>query len=93
MLRQPPVLSKVSIDIFVATLLVEADLVECSVNIVISMPVSCSTDFIDLARVSLEAGLYVFDVVMNKQVMLPLNNLVVSMYCLNSFTGQTFAFS
>ena len=94
MLRQPPLLlSKVSIGTFVAALLVEADLVECAVNIVMSMPASCSTDFIDLARVSLEAGLYGFDVVMNKHVMLTLSDLVTSMYCLNSFTGQTFAFS
>ena len=71
MLRQPP-------------FFVEVDLVECGVNIVISMPASCSTDFIHLARVSLEAGLYDFDVVMKKQVMLPLSNLVRSMYCLNS---------
>ena len=44
MLRQPPVLSTVSIGTFVAALLVEADLVECGVKIVISMPASCSTD-------------------------------------------------
>ena len=93
MLRQLPVLSTVSIGTFAAALLVEADLVECGVKIVISMPASCSTDFIHLARVSLEAGLYGFDVVINKQVVLPLSDLVTSMYCLNSFTGQTFAFS
>ena len=93
MLRQPPVLSTVSIGTFVAALLVEADLVECGVKIVISMPASCSTDFIHLARVSLETGLYGFDVVLNKQVMLLLSDLVTYMYCLNSFTGQTFAFS
>ena len=93
MLRQPPVLSTVSMGTFVASLLVEADLVKCSVNIVISKLASCSTDLIHLARVSLKAGLCGFDVVMNKQVMLPLSDLVTSMYCLNSFTGQTFAFS
>ena len=93
MLRQPPVLSTVSIGTFVAALLVEADLVECGVKIVISMLASCSTDFIHLARVSLEAGLYGFDVVINKQVMLPLIDLVTSMYYLNSFIGQIFAFS
>ena len=93
MLRQLPVLSTVSIGTFAAALLVEADLVEYGVKIVISMPPSCSTDFIHLARVSLEAGLYGFDVVINKQVVLPLSDLVTSMYCLNSFTGQTFAFS
>ena len=93
MLCQPPVLSTVSIGTFVAALLVEADLVECGVNIVIPMPASCSTDFIHLARVSLEAGLYGFDAVTNKHVMLPLSDLVTSMHCLNSFTGQTFAFS
>ena len=71
MLDQPPVLGTVSIGTFFAALL-EADLVECGVNIVISMPASCSIDFIHLARVSLEAGLYGFDVVMNEQVMLPL---------------------
>ena len=63
---QPPVLSTVSIGTFVATLLAEADLVECGVKIVISLAVSCSTDFIRLARVSLEAGLYGLDVVINK---------------------------
>ena len=89
MLRQPPVLSTVSIGTFVAAWLVKVDLVDCSVNIVISIPASCSIDFIHLARVSLEAGLYDFDVVMNKSVMLPLSDLVTSMY---SFTGQTFAF-
>ena len=81
MLRQPPVLSTVSIGTFVAALLVEVDLVECGVNIVISMPASCSTDFIHLARVSLEAGIYGFDIVMNKQVMLPLSDLVISHLC------------
>ena len=81
MLRQPPVLSTVSIGTFVAALLVEADLVECGVKIVISMLASCSTDFIHLARVSLEAGLYGFNVVINKQVVLPLSDLVTSMYC------------
>ena len=93
MLRQPTVLSTVSISNFVTALLAKADLVECGVKIVISVPASCSTDFIHLARVSLEAGLYDFDVVINKQVMLPLSDLVTSMYCLNSFTGQTFTFS
>ena len=92
MLRQPPVLSTVSIGSFVAALLVETYLFERGVKIVISLPASCSTDFIHLARVSLEAGLYGFDVVINKQVMLPLSDLVTSMYCLNSFAGQTFAF-
>ena len=86
MLRQASVLSTVSVGTFVLALLVEADLVECSVNIVISMPASFSTDFT-------EAGLYGFDGVMNKQVMLPLSDLGTSMYCLNSFTGQTFAYS
>ena len=66
MLRQPPVLSTVSIGTFVDALLVEADLVECGVNIAISMPASCSTGFIHFARVSLEAGVYGFDIVMNK---------------------------
>ena len=93
MLRQPPVFSIVSIGTFVAALLAEAYLAECSVKIVISMPASCSTDFIHLARVSLEAGLYGFDVLINKQIVLPPSDLVTSMYCLNSFTGQTFAFS
>ena len=93
MLRQPPVLSTVSIGTFVAALLVEADLVECGVKIVISMPASCSTDFIHLARVPMEAGLYGFYIVINKQVMLALIDLVTSRYCLNSFTGQIFAFS
>ena len=93
MLRQLPVLSTVSIGTLVAALLVEADLVECSVKIVISMPASCSTEFIHLTRVSLEAGLYGSDVVINKQVMLPLIDLVTSMYYLNSFIGQIFAFS
>ena len=93
MLCQPPVLSTVSVGTFVAALLVEVNLVECGVKIVISMPASCSTDFIHLARVSLEAGLYGFYVVINKQVVLPLSDLVTSMYCLNSFTGQTFTFS
>ena len=93
MLHQPPVLSTISIGTFVVALLVEADLVECGVNIVISMPASYSTDFIHLARASLKAGLYGFDDLMNKQVMLPLSDLATSMYCLNSFTGQTFAFS
>ena len=81
MLRQPPVLSTVSIGTFVAVLLVEVDLVECGVKFVISMPESCNTDFIHLPRVSLEAGLYGFDVVINKQVVLPLSDLVTSMYC------------
>ena len=54
MLRQPPVLSTVSIGAFVAALHVEADLVECGVKIVISMAASCSPVFIHLARVSLE---------------------------------------
>ena len=93
MLHQPPVLSTVSIGTFVAALLVAADLAECGVKIVLSMPASCSTDFIHLARVSLEAGLFGFDVVINKQVMLPLIDLVTSMYCLNSLTGQIFTFS
>ena len=93
MLGQPLVLSTVSIGTFVSALLVEADLAECGVKIVISMPASCSTYFIHLSRVSLEAGLYGFDVVINKQVMLPLSDVVTSMYCLNSFAGQTFAFS
>ena len=93
MLRQPTVLSTVSISNFVTALLAKADLAECGVKIVISVPASCSIDFIHLARVSLEAGLCGFDVVINKQVMLPLSDLVTSMYCLNSFTGQTFAFS
>ena len=93
MLHQPPVLSTVSAGIFVAAVLAKADLVECGVKIVISMPGSCSTDFIYLARVSLEAGLYGFDVVINKQVMLPLCDLVTSMHCVNSFTGKTFSFS
>ena len=57
------------------------------------MPASCSTDFIHLTRVFLEAGLYGFDVAINKQVMLPLTNSVTSMYCFNGFTGQTFVFS
>ena len=78
MLRQPPVLSTVSIGRFVTVLLV--DLVECGVKFVISMPESCNADFIHLARVSLEAGLYGFDVI-NKQVVLPLSDLVTSMYC------------
>ena len=93
MLGQPPVLSTICISTFSAALLVKADLVECGVKIAMTMPASCSTDFIHLARVSLEAGLYDFDVVINKQVMLPLSDLVTSMYCLNSFTGQTFTFS
>ena len=93
MLRQPPVLSTVSIGTFVAALLVEANLVDCGVKIVMSMPVSCSTDFIQLTRVSLEAGLYGFDVVINKQLILPLIDSVTSMYYLNSFIGQIFAFS
>ena len=92
MLRQPPVLSTVSISTFAAALLVEVNLAECGVKIVISMPASCSTDFIHLARVSLKADLYGFDVVINKQVMLPLSDLVTSLYCLNSFTGQTLHF-
>ena len=91
MLRLPPVLRTVSVSTFVTALLVEVDLVECSTKIVISTSASCSTNFfIYLARVSLENG---FDVVINKQVVLPLSDLVTSMYCLNSFTGQTFAFS
>ena len=91
MLRLPPVLRTVSISTFVTALLVEVDLVECSAKIVISTSASCSTNFFThLARVSLENG---FDVVINKQVMLPLSDLVTSMYCLNSFTGQTFTFS
>ena len=92
MLRQPPVLGAVSIGSFVAALLFEANLGECGVKIVISMLASCSTDFIHLARVSLEAGLCGFDVVINKQVVLPMSDLVTSIYCLNSFTGQTYAF-
>ena len=93
MLHQPSVLSTVFIGTFVAALLVEADLVKCGVNIVISMPASCSANFIHLTRVSLEAGLYGFYVAVNKQVILPLSDLVTSMYCLNSFTGQIFGFS
>ena len=71
MLRQPSVLSTVSIGTFVAPLLVESDLVKCGVRTVISMPTSCSTDFIHLARLCLENILYGFDAVMNEQVMLP----------------------
>ena len=92
MLHQPPALGTVSMGTFVAALLVEANLVECGVKIVISMPESCSTDFIHLARVSLEAGLYGFDAVINKQVMLPLTDLVTSMYCLNIFIDWQFYF-
>ena len=66
---QPPVLITSSIGTFVSTLLIEMDLVECDAKIIISMPASYSTDFIHLARVSLEACLYGFDVVINKQVM------------------------
>ena len=88
-----PVLSTISIVTFVAALLVEADIIECGVKIVMSMPASCITGFIHVARVSLEPGLYGLDVVINKQVMLPLSDLVTSVYCLNSFIGQTFAFS
>ena len=79
MLRQPSVLITVSIGTFVPSLLVESALVGCGVRTVISMPTSCSTDFIHLARLSLENILYSFDVVMNKQAMLPLQNLVASM--------------
>ena len=93
MLRQPPVSSTVSIGTFITAFLVEAGLVERGIKIVISMLASCSTDLIHLASVSLEAGLYCFDVVINKQVMLSLSDLVTCMYCLNSFTGQTPAFS
>ena len=96
MLRQALVLGTVSIDtlaLLVDALLVVADLVECGVKIVISLPVSCSTDFIYLTRAFLEAGLYGFGVVINKQVILPLSDLITSIYCLNSFTGLTFAFS
>ena len=81
MLGQPPVLSTICISTFSAALLVKADLVECGVKIAMTMPASCSTDFIHLARVSLEAGLYGFNVVINKQVVLPLSDLVTSMYC------------
>ena len=66
MLRQPPVLSTICIRTFIVALLVKADLVECGVKIAMSMPASCSTDFIHLTRVSLEASLYDFDVVINK---------------------------
>ena len=96
MLRQPLVLSTVSIGTFVAVLLVEADLVERGVKIVISMPASCSTDLIHLARVSSEAGLYGFDIVINKQVMLPLNDLVSSAFCISNiciFIDWEFYFS
>ena len=93
MQRQPLVLSTVSIGIFVVALIVESDLVDCGAKNVISRPISCSTGFIRLARVSLEADLYDFNVVINKQVMLPLSDLVTSMYCLNSFSRQTFTFS
>ena len=93
MLRLPPVSSTVSIGTFITAFLVEAGLVERGIKIVISMLASCSTDLIHLASVSLEAGLYCFDVVINKQVMLSLSDLVTCMYCLNSFTGQTPAFS
>ena len=86
MLHQAPVLSTISIGTFVVALLVEADLVECGVNIVISISASCSTDFRHLARASLEAGLHGFDVVINKQVMLRLRDLVASMYSLNSLS-------
>ena len=58
--------------------------IKCGVNTVKFMTASYSTDFTHLAIVSLEAGLYGFDVVMNKQVMLPMRDLVTSMYCLNS---------
>ena len=90
MLRQPPVLNTVSVCTFAAALLVQANLVECVVNIVISMLASFSTDFIHLA---LEVGLHGVDALMNKQVMIPLRDLVTSMYCLTSFTGQMIAFS
>lgn len=60
MLGQRPVLSTVSKGTFVAALLVEADLVEYGVKIIISMPASCSPDFIHLVSVSLEAGLLWF---------------------------------
>ena len=67
---------------FCCCFLVEADLVmlsiECGVGIVLSMPASCSADFIHLARMSLKAGLYGFYVVMNKQVLLHLSDLVTS---------------
>ena len=79
MIRQHPVLSAVSIGTFVAAFLIETDLEEYGVTVAIYMPASCGTDL------SFEAGLYGFDVVTNKQI--------TNMYCLNSFTGQTFAFS
>ena len=93
MLGQPSGLSTVSKGNFIAAFFVEADLAARGVKIIISMPASSSTDFSHLARVSLEAGLYGFDVVINKQFMLPLSGLVTTIYCLNSFTEQIFVFS
>ena len=60
---------------FVAAMFVEADRVECKVNVPIS--ITYSTDFIYLVRVSLKVGLSGFDVARNK---LLLSDLVTSLY-------------
>ena len=90
--HQTPVLSLVSLVTFVSTLLVEADLVECGVKVAISMVASYSTDCIRLARVSQVDSLHGFHVIKNYAI-LPLSDLVTSLYFLNSFTRQTSAFS
>ena len=59
-------LNTTSIGAFLSILLIETDLVECDVKIAISLPASCSINFMHLLIVSLEACRYGFDVVINK---------------------------
>ena len=72
----PPVFRPVSIDTCNLDLLVETDQVECGVNNFTSIPAAASVDFIHLATVSFDTGLYGFNDVVNNEVMLPLSSFM-----------------
>ena len=72
----------------------EVDLAERGVKIVCyAIDTSMMHTNINYFDCLFQAGIYGFGIVINKQVMLPQNDLATFTYCLNSFTGQTFAFS
>ena len=66
-----PVFDTVSIGILAAARLVDANLVECGVKILISIPADCRVVSIHLAKMCCEAILQAFVVAMKRRVMLP----------------------